>query len=79
MPKLELQIAEAWVAGGERHFIVEFWKEGHGLQRPTFKFPKDTPDAECFAIMRQEIEAQEKLGRKPRKKPQIKKFVGKKI
>lgn len=78
MAKLELKIAEAYNDGDEVVYVIEFFKKGNGVQRPTFRYPKGTPLAEASKDMRKQIEAQERLNARPRKKPQLS-HVGKKI
>ena len=84
MAKLTLTIAEAWERDGKKHFICEFTKKRKAigrdlLQRPTFEFPLDTPDTDCYQQMRKAVEAQEKLSKAPRKPRQVEKHIGKKI
>jgi hypothetical protein len=73
---LKLKIAEACkMPDGRLRFVCEFYKEGYGVQRPTFYFDNGVSDEVMMQEMRDKIEHQESLNKKPRQPKQLGQYL----
>lgn len=73
-------IAEAYKLGdGLTRYVLEYHREGQGVQRPTFDLPSDMGEDEAIAHMLEQVKAEQKLNVRPRRKKQIEELVGRRI